>query len=212
MDLILFGIQGSGKGTQGKLLRKRYQTMYFETGGELRKLAKEDSELGHKIKNIIEAGHLVSDDIIMEIVENFLDHTNIDQPIIFDGIPRSIGQAESLDQLLSSKNRDFKAVILDLGTQSAITRLTTRRICEKCKTAYPASYDKDVCSECGGKLITRTDDNIDSIRIRLKAYEDTTLPVITRYENANKLIHVDGEKSIEEVSNELYKKLDPIFT
>lgn len=211
MDLILFGIQGSGKGTQGKFLRERYQTEYFETGGELRKLAKGDSELGQKIKSIIEAGHLVSDDVIMEIVENFLNNIDADQSVIFDGIPRSIGQAEALDKLLITRERDFNAVILDLGAESAMTRLTTRRICENCKTAYPAKYEEDTCSECEGKLITRTDDNADSIRVRLQAYEDTTLPVIMRYEDAEKLIHVDGEKSIEEVANELYEKLDPIF-
>ncbi|MBU1446484.1 nucleoside monophosphate kinase [Patescibacteria group bacterium] len=211
MDLILFGIQGSGKGTQGKFLRERYQTEYFETGGQLRKLAKEDSPLGKKIKHIIEAGHLVSDDVVMEIVANFINNIAEGKSVIFDGIPRSIGQAKALDELLAKRNRDFNAVILDLSTESAMTRLTTRRICENCKTAYPATYKENTCNECEGKLITRTDDNADSIRVRLQAYADETMPVITRYENTGKLIHVDGEKDIEEVSNELYEKLDPIF-
>jgi len=129
MDLILFGIQGSGKGTQGKVLKERYKMEYFETGGELRRLAKENSSLGKKVKSIIEAGHLVPNEIVMEIVQNFIEHINKNSNIIFDGIPRKMVQAKSLEKLLKKDKRDYRAIILDLSQEEAMNRLLKRRIC-----------------------------------------------------------------------------------
>jgi adenylate kinase len=211
MDLILFGIQGSGKGTQGKILKERYDMAYFETGGELRRLSKEDSPLGKKIKEIIEAGHLVPNEIVMEIVENFIKGIKKGENIIFDGIPRKKVQAESLEKLLKKDNREFKAVILDLSEKEAMTRLLTRRICSNCKTAYPSSYKGEKCEKCGGKLETRTDDNPESIKTRIQAYFDETMPVIEMFEKENKLIRVDGSKDIDQVSKDLFKALDPLL-
>lgn len=211
MDLILFGIQGSGKGTQGKILKERYNTAYFETGAELRRLSKEDSDLGKKVKETIEAGHLVSNEIVMEIVEDFLSKVEAEKNVIFDGIPRKPEQSESLSALLEKHGREYKAVILDLSQDEAMKRLTQRRICEGCKEVYPASYDKDECEKCGGKLITRTDDNAESIKVRLQAFFDETMPVIDNYEREGKLIRINGEQSIEDVSKELFETLDPLF-
>ncbi|MFC1600372.1 adenylate kinase family protein [Patescibacteria group bacterium] len=211
MDILLFGIQGSGKGTQGKILKDYYDMAYFETGAELRKLAKEDSELGQKIKSIIEAGHLVDNDVVMEIVDNFMENVPEGKGIFFDGIPRKIVQKETLDALLHKYGREFKCVILDLSEEDALNRLTKRRICSGCKEVYPAKYDKDSCEKCGGELITRTDDNADSIKVRLQAFTDETMPVIEKYEEEGKLIHVDGSKAIEEVDAALKEVLDPIL-
>jgi adenylate kinase len=211
MDILMFGIQGSGKGTQSKLLKDYYDMAYFETGAELRKLAQEDSELGHKVKSIIEAGHLVDNDVVMEIVENFMKSVPEGKGVIFDGIPRKMEQKETLDALLKEHGREFKVVILDLSEEQALDRLTKRRICSKCKEVYPAKYDKDECEKCGGELITRTDDNAESIKVRLKAFTDETMPVVKKYEEEGKLIHVDGSGSIEEVDKLLHETLDPIL-
>jgi adenylate kinase len=211
MDLILFGIQGSGKGTQGKILKERYNMAYFETGAELRRLAKEDSDLGKKIKEIIEAGHLVPNEIVMEIVENFLEKIPKEKNVIFDGIPRKMAQAETLDSLLKKHGREYKAVILELSEKVALARLTSRRICPQCKEVYPADYKDNKCKKCGAKLVTRSDDNEESIKVRIKAYFDETLPVINMYAKKGKLIKINGEQTIEEVSKELFEKLDPIF-
>ena len=211
MDLILFGIQGSGKGTQGKLLMDRYNMAYFETGGELRRLSKEESTLGKKVKSIIEAGHLVPNEIVMEIVENFIKRIKKSEKIIFDGIPRKKIQAETLEKLLKKGKREYKAVILDLSEKEAMNRLLTRRICADCKTAYPSLYKNEKCEKCGGKLETRTDDNPESIKTRIKAYFDETMPVIEIFEKEGKLLRVDGSKSIDEVSKLLFKTLDPIL-
>lgn len=207
----MFGIQGSGKGTQSKKLKDHYGMAYFETGSELRRLASEDSELGHKVKSIIEAGHLVDNEVVMEIVENFMNNVPEGQGVFFDGIPRKMDQKETLDALLNKHGREFKCVILDLSEEQALERLTKRRICKNCKEVYPSKYDKDLCEKCGGELITRTDDNAESIKVRLQAFTDETMPAIKKYEEEGKMIHVDGSKSIEEVDSSLREVLDPIL-
>ncbi|MBA4336295.1 adenylate kinase [bacterium] len=211
MDLILFGIQGSGKGTQGKILKEHYDMAYFETGAQLRKLASEESSLGHKVKEIIEAGHLVPNEIVMEIVEDFLSKVQDGKSIIFDGIPRKIVQAESLAKLLDQNNREYKAVILDLSEEEALNRLTKRRICSNCKEVYPASYKGDSCEKCEGELVTRTDDNAESIKVRIEAFINETMPVIKMYEDKGLLIKINGEQEIDEVTKELIETLDKIL-
>jgi len=209
MDLIFFGMQGAGKGTLGKQLSEKYGFQVFETGGELRKLSNEDSELGQKIKSIIEAGHLVSNEVVMEIVENFLDHLKPGVNVLFDGIPRKIEQANLLNALLEKHQRTYKALLIDIKKETALKRLTTRRICAKCKTVYPADYNGTVCASCDGELTTRSDDNADAIKTRLEAFENETVPAINLYNE--KLIKIDGEPTIDEVFQIAVETLDPIL-
>ncbi len=209
MDFIFFGMQGSGKGTLGKALAKRYNLEIFETGAELRKLSQEDSELSRKVKSIIEAGHLVPNEVVMEIVENFMNNLKPDTQIIFDGIPRKVEQAESLNALLEKHNRNYKALLLDIKKETALSRLSTRRLCSQCKTIFPADYSAESCNQCGGELITRSDDNPEAIKIRLEAFENETVPTIKTY--SDKLIVINGEPAIEEVEKIAFEKLDPIL-
>jgi adenylate kinase len=209
MDLIFFGMQGSGKGTLGKAVAEKYGMKIFETGGELRKLSSEDTELGKKIKSIIEAGKLVSNEVVMEIVENFLNTLKDDSPILFDGIPRKVDQAKSLNALLDKHNRVYKGLLLKIEESTALKRLTTRRVCKDCKAVYPVFYTKDNC-ECGGELITRSDDTPDSIKTRLQAFREETIPAIELYQDI--LITIDGEPSIEEVEKEAFKVLDTVMS
>ncbi len=211
MDIILLGIQGSGKGTQSKFLQDRYGLTYFETGSALRKLSQEDSELGTKVKSIIEAGHLVPSEVVMDIIADFMGKLPAGAQILFDGIPRKLDQADLFEEVMSKNNRTFKCVYVDLTEEEAIRRLTTRRICEKCKAVYPAMYTKEECEACGGKLITRSDDNPESIKNRLHAFFTETSPVIERYRTREALIDVNGQQSIEDVTKELFEKLDPIL-
>lgn len=209
MDLVLFGIQGSGKGTQGKFIISKYDFESFETGAILRSMSKEDSELGKKVKEIIEAGHLVPNEVVMELVEDFVGKIPEGKSALFDGLPRKEVQAESFDALMEKNERDFKAVIIDISKEEAMKRLTTRRICSGCKETYPSMYDKEACEKCGGVLITRKDDNPESIENRLNAYFQETMPVIEAYEKEGKLIRVNGEQGIEEVTKELFEKIAP---
>lgn len=208
MDLIFFGMQGSGKGTLGRFIAARHGMQIFETGAELRKLSQEDSKLGHKIKSIIEAGHLVPNEVVMEIVENFMNNLPKGKSVIFDGIPRKVEQAENLNALLDKHNRTYKAILLEICQETALKRLTARRICKDCKAIY-AGADKTTCKKCGGKLISRTDDNPESIKTRLKAFANETVPAIEMY--SDKLIKINGEPSIEEVNEASVEILDPIM-
>ncbi len=207
MDLVLFGIQGSGKGTLGKALADAFELEIFETGAELRKLSKLDTELARKVKSIIEAGHLVPNTVVMDIIANFMAQLPSGKNVLFDGIPRNLEQAETFDTLLKKLNRSFIGLLLDLNQELALQRLGTRRLCLNCKTVYPAAYIKNTCEKCGGALGTRSDDNPESIAVRIKAFFNETTPVLDRYKKAEKMIVIDASKSIDEVKNDAIKSL-----
>ena len=208
MDIVLFGIQGSGKGTLGKAAAAKFGFKYFEAGHELRKLSHEDSELGQKVKEIISAGHLVSNEVVMEIIENFMKDVSSDTVVIFDGIPRKKTQAETFNALMEKLGRSFKGILVDVPEDEAIKRLSSRRICIKCKEVHPAAYTKDECKNCGGELISRSDDNPESIKTRIQAYYDETMPVIEQYKEEGKLITMDGDKSIDDARVDIYEIID----
>jgi len=213
MDIILFGMQGSGKGTQGKILAERYGLRVFDMGGALRSMIASGSELGNKIKDTVESGNLVSDDIIMEVVEKFLGAEGEGHNVLFDGIPRTMGQAEKLLTILNSHERDAFALDIRISEKEAVERLTKRRMCVDCKEIYPAFFKGDTCSECGGDLITRSDDsNLDSIKQRLHNFELETKPVIEDFYKRDRLIKVDGEQAIPDVTEEMIEKAGYLFS
>ncbi len=211
MDLVLFGMQGSGKGTQGKLIAERHNLKTFETGAELRKLAQEDSPLGKKVKSIIETGRLVENEVVMEIIENFMKSIEKDDFVLFDGLPRKMEQAETFDALMKKLGRVFTGVLIEISEEVAMKRLTTRRICEKCKEVFPATHKENTCTKCGGGLITRNDDNVEAITVRLQAYRNETLPVIQKYEREGKMIKINGEQTIENVDKDFETALKNIL-
>lgn len=194
----MFGMQGAGKGTVGKRVAKHFGLEVFETGEALRTLAAQDSELGKKVKEIIEAGNLVPNEIVMGIVENFINKLPAGKSVLFDGIPRKIEQANSLNALLEKNGRDYKALLINISKETALRRITTRKICSNCKEVYPASYKENVCAKCGAPLTTRADDNTEAIKVRLEAFDKETVPTIEIYKD--KLIEIDGEGTIEEVA------------
>ena len=208
MDLVLFGIQGSGKGTLGKVVSRKHDFEIFETGSQLRQLSQETSDLAKKVKSIVEAGHLVPNEVVMDIIENFMKNLKPGKKVLFDGIPRKLEQAETFDTLMKKLGREFMGILIDVPEEEVMKRLTTRRLCEKCKAVHPAAYTKETCEKCGGKLVTRTDDNPESIRTRIQAYYTETVPVIDRYKKANRMIVMNGDMNIEDASNEILKIID----
>lgn len=200
MDLVLFGMQGSGKGTQSQLIASHCGLEIFETGGQLRRLASEDSELALKVKSIIESGRLVPTEVVMEIIADFLHHLPAGKSALFDGIPRSDDQKEQFDALMVAEGRNFKGLLIELSEPEALKRLTTRRMCPTCKTIFPASYTAETCEKDGSTLVTRQDDTPDAIRVRLDTFKEKTVPVIEAYKAEDKMLIVNGEKSIDEVS------------
>ncbi|PIQ78239.1 adenylate kinase [Candidatus Peregrinibacteria bacterium CG11_big_fil_rev_8_21_14_0_20_46_8] len=207
MDYVLFGIQGSGKGTQGTILAQAIGANYFETGARLRELSQEDSELGKKVKSIIESGKLVPTEVVMEIVEDFAHRANASTPIIFDGIPRSEEQRVALEALLKKLGRNYIGLFFKLDRDAAIARLTTRRLCPVDKKAFPASFTGDLCPEHNEPLVTRSDDTPESITTRLDLFEKETMPIIEKWKAAEKIIEIDASPAIDEVTKKMLHKL-----
>lgn len=207
MDYVLFGIQGSGKGTQGKIVAEKLPAAYFETGGELRHLSKEASPLGKKVKAIIEAGHLVDNNVVMEIVDNFIKKTRGNTSIIFDGLPRNKEQSDTFQALLKKMGRDYTGIYFELSKDDAENRLLRRRICSNCKTVYPATFTSETCTNCGGTLTTRADDNADSIKTRLNIFFKETVPVVEEWKKNGRMMTVDASGTIPQVTQELLSKL-----
>ncbi len=208
MDIVLFGIQGSGKGTLGKLISEQYGFKIFETGSALRNLSQQNSPLAQKVKSIIEAGHLVPNEVVMDIIEDFMQKLPPNTKVLFDGIPRKISQAESFDTLMQNLGRNFTGILIDVPEAAAIKRLSTRRICENCKTVYPSSYSQADCEKCGGQLITRSDDNPESIKTRLTAFFEETIPVIERYQQKQKMLTMNGNVDIDEAKDSIFKLIE----
>jgi len=204
MDFVFFGIQGAGKGTQSRIAAEKFNLKIFETGAELRKIAAENSPLGAKVKKIIEAGNLVTTEIVMEIVDNFVAG-NLNEKILFDGIPRSLEQKTQFDEILKKRGRDFLGILIDLPIESAKKRLLNRRICADCKKVFGADFENENCDNCGGKLQKRADDTEAAILKRLENFAAQTLPAIEKY--GEKIVKVDGENSVEKVAAEIEKVL-----
>lgn len=182
-DLILVGIQGSGKGTQARILAEKFGYQIFETGGELRNIAKEESELGRKVKEITERGDLVPNEIVMEIVENFLSKVSNDTPVIFDGIPRSDSQRISLEDLLNRHERKFSVLEVKLSEKESMQRMMKR-----------------------AEIENRADDTPEVMKKRIANFYTHTQPLLDAWKD--RLITVDGDQPIEEVSKEILEKLN----
>lgn len=198
VDYILFGIQGSGKGTQGKVLAKKKDLEYFETGGELRKLAKEDSKLAEKVRKIMEKGELVPAKVVMEIVEEFLNKIPEEKGVVFDGIPRSEEQRVFFEDLMQKFRRETVAVLINIPEEEAVRRITNRWMSKSTGKIYMSKeLALEECSE--DDIYQRVDDNEESIRVRINAYKNETVPVINWYKEQGKFIEVDGTPPIEEV-------------
>lgn len=211
MDLVLFGMQGSGKGTQSQRIAEHCGLEVFETGGQLRRLAAEGSELGQKVKSIIESGRLVPTEVVMEIIADFLHHLPAGKSALFDGIPRSDDQKALFDELMAKEGRSFKGLLIELSETEALKRLTTRRMCPECKTIYPAAYAAETCEKDQSTLVTRQDDTPDAIRVRLDTFKEKTLPVIEAYKAAGQMLIVNGEKSIDDVTVDIQEVLKTDF-
>ncbi len=180
MDLLLFGMQGAGKGTQGKIIAEKRGFVIFETGGALRKIREEDSDLGKTVKDIMDRGDLVTNEIVMDIIENFLSQ-NLSSRILFDGIPRSLAQKKTFDALMQKYKRTLQGVYLTLPREEAIGRMLLRG---------------------------RSDDTPEVIERRLANYEKETLPVIQEYMAQGVLVELDGSGSIEEIAGEIEKVVE----
>lgn len=209
MNLILLGAPGSGKGTQAKRLQDTLCIIQLSTGDMLRAEVASDSELGRKAKNVIQAGRLVPDELMIDMIAKRIGHDDCRKGFILDGFPRTVPQASALDRLLTEKKLKIDHVlVLDSDDEALVERITGRFTCVRCGAGYHETFQRPkvdgVCDKCGGKEFSRrADDNAETVRARLKTYHDVTTPIIDYYRKRGVVSIVDGMASIDEVTRQL---------
>lgn len=206
-NLLLLAPPAAGKGTQAELLNKRIGCVPISTGDLLRKASYEDTEMGHKLQSILQSGKLVSDEIVLELLLKRFEELE-GKPFLLDGFPRTIKQAEALDELLKLHNQKLDYVFyLDVPREILESRILARRICDVCGRIYQVNKQSDIKCSCGGDLITRSDDNIDSYRVRYESFLTSTHPLVDYYKNKGNFYMIDANKEVEEVYQDIIKVL-----
>ena len=195
MNFIFLGPPGAGKGTLAAQVAEEYKIPQISTGDIFRENIKNQTELGKKVKAIMDAGGLVGDDVVLEIVEDRLKKDDCKNGFILDGFPRTIPQAEAFEKL----GIDVKVVNFEVNNDLIIARLSNRRVCKSCKANFNVKFMPGVCDKCGGELFTREDDKLESITHRLEVYRKETEPLIDFYRNLNKMTDIDSARDSQEV-------------
>jgi adenylate kinase len=204
--LVILGRQGAGKGTQCVRLSRHYVVPHISTGDMLRAAVREQTPLGVLAKEIMDSGGLVGDDIMIGLVAERLQRADAEtRGYILDGFPRTVAQADALDEIAGSRPLD---VVIDLHVDRAVVlqRITARRVCRDCGTNYTATGAERqpwICEVCGGDVTQRADDHPDAVNRRLDLYEEQTAPLIEHYKKTERLAVVDGVGPVEEVFRRL---------
>lgn len=207
MNIILMGCPGAGKGTQSAKLQQAYELQHISTGDLLRAEMASGSALGKQVADIINAGNLVSDELMISLLAARVQTT--DKGIIFDGFPRTVTQAQALEKMLQQYNRSITQVIMiDLPEEEVVKRLSLRRLCKQCNK--PASTSTQSTCDCGGELYVRADDTVESVKHRLEVYKKQTLPVREYYQNSGKYVEIDGNQTPEKVFEDICAVLEKV--
>jgi adenylate kinase len=212
MRLILLGAPGVGKGTQGALLAERHGLERIATGDILRTAVREETELGMKARQYMDAGELVPDDLILGLIREVL--TDRAQGFVLDGFPRTIQQAEGLDRMLADVGIELDAVVvLEAPDDVLVKRISGRRSCPGCGAVYNVHFEPparpEACDRCGTALVQRVDDREDTVQNRLQVYRRQTEPLVRFYqESAVPVRVVDGYRSVDQVQDAIRKALD----
>ena len=213
MRLILLGPPGAGKGTQAAWIKDRYGIPQLSTGEMLREAVAKGSEVGRQAKSVMEAGQLVSDDIINRIVAERIDEPDCANGFILDGFPRTVAQAETLDRMLAERGLKLDAVVeIRVDNEALIERISGRFSCAKCGTGYHDKFKptqvEGVCDVCGStEFVRRKDDNAETVSTRLEAYHAQTAPLLPFYRARGLVRAVDGMAPIGEVREQIERTL-----
>ena len=207
MDIILLGPPGAGKGTQAQRLVEHHGMLQLSTGDMLRETRKADTELGHKVADIMDSGGLVSDEIVSAMIDAKLADMGPETGAIFDGYPRTAAQADQLDGILARHGRKLDHVIeLEVNEEALVERITGRFTCANCGAGYHDVFKQPatpgVCDKCGStEFKRRPDDNEETVRKRMQEYRGKTAPILPGYEQRGIVSRVDGMASIEDVTH-----------
>jgi adenylate kinase len=213
LNLILLGPPGAGKGTQAKILIKKYDIPQISTGDILRAAIKDQTPMGIKAKSFMDAGALVSDEVVVGIVEERLAKPDCANGLILDGFPRTVVQADALGNMLRNLGKGIDHVIsIEVEKGELLERITGRRTCRNCGKGYHIRFEPSrvagICDECGGELYQREDDSDATMRNRLDVYEKQTAPLISYYGERSLLRPVAGTGSIDEIQRKLLQILE----
>jgi len=209
VNIILLGPPGAGKGTQAKRLEEKYGLTQLSTGDMLRAERKSGSDLGRKVQEVMDAGQLVSDDLIIELIAHRIDQLEGGKGFILDGFPRTVPQAEALDRMLKEKGLRLDSVIeMTVDEAALVDRIAGRFSCAKCGASYHDRYHRPksegVCDVCGSRdFVRRADDNPEAVKTRLEAYRRQTAPILPYYRAKGVLHPVDGMAEIGEVARQI---------
>lgn len=209
MKLVLIGSPGAGKGTQAKVLSRHFDIAHISTGDLLRKEINLKTKLGLKIIDIMNAGELVSDEIVGELLYNRIKKDDCKNGFILDGYPRNVEQAEGLPSIVGEIDH---VILITVPDNIIIERMIGRRGCPKCGQMYHVKYnppkEEDICDECGEKLIQRKDDNEETVKNRLLVYHTSTSPIIAYYRDKGILLEISGIGNINDITKDLIKALE----
>ncbi|HUW24437.1 MAG TPA: nucleoside monophosphate kinase [Patescibacteria group bacterium] len=212
MNILLVGPIASGKGTQAEKLIEKFELANVEMGSLLRSVAEEETPLGEKVKKFLDSRTLVTDDIVVEVVNKYLDGIGRLDGILFDGFPRKLPQAQYFEDFMGKKGLKIDVVInLTLPREEIFKRLQNRRTCEKCGKVYNLLTNppktEGLCDFCGGKLIKRSDETSEKTAVGLSQFEEITLPMIEYYRQRGLVEEVDGNRPIEVIFEDIVERL-----
>lgn len=212
MKLIILGAPGSGKGTTATVLREKYSLAHISTGDIFRANIKNGTPLGVEAKSYIDKGALVPDSVTIRMVEDRLSQDDTAGGYILDGFPRTLAQAEALDEILAKNGSSIDAVLSIVVDDEIIKdRVSSRRVCEKCGASYNVRFKptkvEGVCDECGGKVVQRADDTAETVAARLETYYKNTQPLIDFYQGRGLIVEGNNDKSSEDCLKQIEEGL-----
>ena len=209
MNIIMLGAPGAGKGTQAAVLCEHFNIPTISTGNIIREALRTGTEMGLKAKSFMDAGKLVPDEVVIGIVKDRLQEDDCKAGYILDGFPRTIPQAEALDKM--GANIDY-VIDIEVADDVIVNRLSGRRVCEKCGRPYHTESLKPkvegVCDDCGGALVQRKDDQIDTIKNRLDIYHKETEPLVNYYKEQGKLVVIEGQDTVADTTDAVLKAIE----
>lgn len=209
MNIIFLGAPGAGKGTQAEIVSKKLSIPTVSTGNIIRAALKDETEMGLKAKEYIEAGKLVPDEVVIGIIKDRLAENDCAKGFILDGFPRTIPQAKALDEMGIVIDKVIDIEVLD---EKIVSRMSGRRVCKACGSSYHTEYKKPaeegICNACGGELVRRKDDAPETVLERLKVYHEETEPLKEFYASKGKLVIVEGQEDVEDTTALTLKALE----